>query len=101
MSRKASQNLLDACDACDGFLVSEVDSTPEDWQFHPVRVLCEFFSDGIDMQLKCQHMPTCSFDLSVLQEEVRVPVCCAAIRARLATSSRLRCHLGPQWDEVH
>lgn len=43
---QASQNLLDACDACDGFLVSEVDSTPE--------------------------------------EEVRVPVCCAAIRARLA-----------------
>ena len=94
VSRKASQNLLDACDACDGFLVSEVDSTPEDWQFHPVRVFCEFFSDGIDMQLECQHMPTCSFDLSVLQEEVRVPVCCAAIRARLATSSRLRCHLG-------
>ena len=54
---EVSQSFLDACD---GFLVSEKDSTPEEL--------------GSNMLL----------DVFSRKEEVRIPVCCAALRARLA-----------------
>ena len=56
-------------DFCDGFLVSEKDSTPEDAE------------SGIE----CLHGVTCSS--TVVQEEARIPVCCTSIRARLVAQT--------------
>lgn len=107
---EASQSLMDACD---GFLVSEVDSTLEATSvtapnslFLCLMIFSFFFRierrKEIDMWNECHvFFFVCNFfgwthlwgknlkesdDLDHgLQEEVRVPICCAAVRARVVT----------------